>query len=299
MDECIRLPIVTLDKSKTLHRVEELHGSARPFAGELTLRAAAGSARTTRLAGFTRTVGNRKGFAIDLQIGRGDLAATVDERETQRLTLCETRQTSLFNRTDMDENIFLAVVTNNEAETLLSVEEFYDAATFADDLGRHTAAKAAATATAAEASTVSATATVASTAAAAEAAAIATAAAADAAAASTVSTAAADEAAAIAEAATVTKSSAEPSAALIRKTAKIVAADIVPFVPAASAATFIKTHALLITFASPKDHSDEHAGRRTCAIHRKIKRGNRYNPFYTQGRPFCERRRTGAVIFRA
>ena len=38
---------------------------------------------------------------------------------------------------------------------------------------------------------------------------------------------------------------------------------------APAAATSVKTHALLVTFASPQDQSDKHVGRMTCTIHRK------------------------------
>jgi hypothetical protein len=53
----------------------------------------------------------------------------------------------------VDEHVFAAVVANDEAESLLRIEEFDDALAFADDLGRHSAAASAATAEAAATTT--------------------------------------------------------------------------------------------------------------------------------------------------
>jgi hypothetical protein len=96
------------------------------------------------------------------------------------------------------EHILAAIVTDDEAEALLGIEEFDDALAFANDLGRHPAASAAAAESAA------------ASAAAAEATAAATAA--EAATAAAISTAAATAATA-AEAATVTKAAAAEAAA--------------------------------------------------------------------------------------
>jgi hypothetical protein len=52
----------------------------------------------------------------------------------------------------VNEHILPAVITDNEAEALLRIEEFYDALAFADDLGRHSAACAATSTAAAETS---------------------------------------------------------------------------------------------------------------------------------------------------
>jgi hypothetical protein len=70
----------------------------------------------------------------------------------------------------VNEHILAAVIANDEAKTLLRVEEFDDALAFADDLGRHSPARAAtgtaaaettaATASAAAAESTAATATV-------------------------------------------------------------------------------------------------------------------------------------------
>ena len=140
----------------------------------------------------------------------------------------------------MPENVFPAVIADDEAEALLRIEEFYDALAFADDLGRHSAATATAAATEAAATTA---ATEATASAAAEAAATAeaiTAATAKAIAAAAVSTAAAT---ATAESAAVSKTAA------IAVAAALTTEEIVAFVTAATTAVpltpFIETHARL------------------------------------------------------
>jgi hypothetical protein len=159
----------------------------------------------------------------------------------------------------VDEHIFATVIAHDEAETLLTIEEFYDAFAFSNDLGRHAAATTAATAET-------------TTAAAAETAAAATAETTAAAAASFTKAATATAA----ETATITKATAiSESAAAAAKTAaligiEILVAETVPLVFAASTAAPVKTHALLVTFASPTNQDpDEHVGRRTCRIRRK------------------------------
>jgi len=132
----------------------------------------------------------------------------------------------LLDRGDVHENVLTAIIANDEAETLLAVEELNDALAFADDLGRHAAATTAAAETAAAASrtepAATATAAEAITAAKAAAAAEAITAAAE---------AAATEAVTAAKAATA---------------AKIIAAEAVALVFAAAltALTSIETHAL-------------------------------------------------------
>ena len=239
MHECIGLTIVTLDEAKALHGVEELHRAASAFAGQLALRttaitttvAAKAATITTEAASagfarFTRTIHDWKGLTFDLQISGGNLAAAIDQGETKLLTFGQAGQACLLNGADVDEHVFRAIVTDDEAKALLAVEELYDASAFANNLGRHSAAETPAAATAAEAIT-----------AAAEAAAITT-----------------------AETTTISKTTAE--AATIAAAVKIVVAETVALVLAApAAATSIKTHALLVTFASPKTKSDKHAGR--------------------------------------
>jgi hypothetical protein len=169
------------------------------------------------------------------------------------------------------EHVFAAIVTNDEAEALLPVEEFYDTLAFADDLGRHTATTAAATAetTAAAAEAAAATA--------AEAAATAAITAAE------TSTIAAEAATAAAEAAAITAKAATTAAeaATVARIVEIVVAETVALILAApAAATSIKTHALLVTFASPQDQIGQtHVGRMTCRIHRRRGFGNHYINF--------------------
>ncbi|MCC4252122.1 hypothetical protein LL251_06760 [Sphingobium naphthae] len=158
------------------------------------------------------------------------------------------------------------MVAHDEAESLLPVEEFDDALAFADDLGGHAATTAAA---AAKAATTAAAATKAAATAAAEAAAVT--------AAETATIAAETAAATKAAAITAETTTAKTAAALI---VEIVVAETVALIPAApAAATSIKTHALLVTFASPQDQSDKHVGRMTCTIHRKGGFGNHYINF--------------------
>jgi len=249
--EGIRLAVVALNEAEALHRVEELDGAAGLFTRQLTLRAATvatgrcAEAACTGFARFTRrtAIGNRQRLAVDDQIGRRHLAATIDESETKRLSLGKAGQTGLLNGADVHEHVFAAIVTNNEAEALLPVEEFDDTLAFANDLSRHAATTAAAASTAAAEATAAACAaaeTAAVAAAAAKAAAIT-----EAAAASTT-----------AETAAITKTAATEStatAALIG--IEILVAETVPLVLAAPAATSVKTHALLVTFASPAEKS--------------------------------------------
>jgi hypothetical protein len=248
--EGIRLAIVALNEAEALHRVEEFDSAAGLFTRQLTLRTATvatgrcAEAACTGFARFTRrtAIGNRQRLAVDDQIGRRHLAATIDESETKRLSLGKAGQTGLLNSADVHEHVFAAIVTNDEAEALLSVKEFDDTLAFANDLGRHAATTAAAASTAAAESTAAACAATKTTtvAAAAKAAAIT-----EAAATSTT-----------AETAAITKTAATEStatAALIG--IEILVAETVPLVLAAPAATSVKTHALLVTFASPAEKS--------------------------------------------
>jgi hypothetical protein len=177
----------------------------------------------------------------------------------------------------VNEHVFAAIITNDEAEALLSVEEFNDASAFANDLGRHAATTAAAATT--EAATAAAEAAAAAATTAAEAAATAAITAAE------TSTIAAEAATAAAEAAAITAEAAAKTATAtaIASIVEIVVAETVALILAApAAATSIKTHALLVTFASPQDQSDKHVGRMTCRIHRNCGFGNHYINFSGQ-----------------
>ena len=229
MNKRIRLAVIALDKAEAFHRIEELHRAAGVLTGQLALRPTAVASAKAASARFARTIDDREGLALDLEVGSRNLSATINQCEAERLSFGKPGQASLLDGADMNEHVFGAIVANDETETLLPVEEFYDAGAFADNLSRHASTAAAA--------------------------------------ATTKSAAAAAEAATITETATVsTKASAiiestKPTGTLIGETTKIVAANIVALVSAASAATSIKTHARIVTFARPKqlriDMSDE------------------------------------------
>jgi hypothetical protein len=149
VDKSIGLPIIALNEAEALHRVEEFDRPAGFLAGELPLRAAtiaaaAGSSAITRRT----TILDRKRLAFDLEVGRGNAATAIDEREFERLAFGKPGQTGLLDGGNVDEHVLTAIVAHDETETLLTVEEFDDALAFADYLGRHAAA-AGSTATAA------------------------------------------------------------------------------------------------------------------------------------------------------
>jgi hypothetical protein len=240
--ERIGLSVIALDEAEALHRIEELDRTGRLLAGQLALWSgteAAACARTTTARCATggsitltrRTaIGHFHRLAIDLEVGRRDPATAIDQREAQGLTFGQTGQAGLLDCADVHEHILTAIIANDEAETLLAVEELDDAGAFANDLGGHATACAAAT-RAAEAATT--------TAAAAETTAAATAAEAiTAAAAETVTTAAA-------AAKAITTAKAAAAAAV-----EIIAAETVALVAATptavTAASFIETHALFV-----------------------------------------------------
>src|SRR5690606_29285537 len=145
--EGVGLAVVALDEAEALHGVEELDRAACLVADELAHWAtpAAGTATTAR--GHAAAPGHPQGLAINHQLGRGDLAAAIDQRELERLAFCQARKTGLLDRADVHEHILAAVIAHDEAEALLAVEEFDDTGAFANDLGRHAAASAAAATT--------------------------------------------------------------------------------------------------------------------------------------------------------
>src|SRR4051794_6966785 len=142
MHECVGLPVVALDEAEALHCVEELDRSLRLLTGQLPLRPALGALDRHRLA-------------FDPEVRRGDPAAAVHQRELERLAVREVRETGLLDRRDVDENVFAAIIADDEAEALLRIEEFNDTLAFADDLRGHSAATSG---TAAAAETAAATA---------------------------------------------------------------------------------------------------------------------------------------------
>ncbi len=168
MHEHIFAAIVTLDETESLHVVEEFDGAIGAFASrfahratlepgvaittaalEATTVATVAAAITIEPATFrTRSaLWNRNRIAIDHQIGRRNLAATINEREFERLSFSQAGQTSLLDSADVDENIIGAIIDLNEAEALLIIEEFDNAFAFANHLGRHCRATGSATAT--------------------------------------------------------------------------------------------------------------------------------------------------------
>src|SRR6478735_4517824 len=147
MHERIRLSVIATDEAEALHRVEELDRALRFFAGQLALRPAAESASgaSTALTGSCRArADDFHRLAVDLEVGGRNAAAAIDEGEIERLAVGQVGQAGLLDRRYMDEDVLAAIIANDEAESLLRVEEFDDALAFANDLGRHSATAAAA-----------------------------------------------------------------------------------------------------------------------------------------------------------
>lgn len=138
VNKSVWLAVITRDEAKALHRIEELDRAGRLLASQLSLR---------RSLAFL----HGDGLADNLEIASGNLAATVDQLEFQLLTFGQTVEPGAFDRADVHEHIFTAIIALNEAETLARIEEFHDALALPDDLGWHaatpsTAGKSAATA---------------------------------------------------------------------------------------------------------------------------------------------------------
>src|SRR5688572_24264751 len=96
VDEGVGLAVVAADEAEALHRVEELDRALGLFAGQLALRpaAAAGPIAIAAAAGTVAILArgpllHRHRLALDLEVGRGDPAAAVDERELERLAVRE------------------------------------------------------------------------------------------------------------------------------------------------------------------------------------------------------------------
>ena len=98
MHECIGLAVIALDKTEALHRIEELDGSARLFAGQLPLRSTR-TCSTCTCAGSCATAATLHGHRItfDAKVGRGYAPAAVNQRELQRLAIRQIAQASLLN----------------------------------------------------------------------------------------------------------------------------------------------------------------------------------------------------------
>jgi hypothetical protein len=144
VNKCVRLSIIALDEAEALHRVEELDCAGCRFAGQFTLRRAATiTTKAATIRAITTiprgrcTVGYRKRFAFDYKIRCRNLAAAIHQRVLERLTFSQTSQASLFDRRNVNKHVFATAVLNDKAEALLAIEEFNDAAAFANNLGRH------------------------------------------------------------------------------------------------------------------------------------------------------------------
>src|SRR6185503_19519183 len=135
--------------------VEELDRAAGLLAGQLPLRAATIAAGATGAIAIAATAAAHDfhRLAFDPEVGRRDASTTIDERELERLAVGQVGQAGLLDRGNVNEQILAAVIANHEAEALLRVEEFDDALAFANDLGRHSATRAAAGAAAESAAT--------------------------------------------------------------------------------------------------------------------------------------------------
>jgi hypothetical protein len=253
MHEGIRLAIITLDEAKALHGVEELHSARRTLAGQLTLRATFEATSTTRtrftlLARFARCAFlDRHRFAVNLQVGRRNAAAAINQGEAQRLAISQTGQARLFNRADVHEHILATIITHDEAEALLAIEELHDTGAFADHLRGHAATGTAAATTAAKAATTAAEAAATSACAAARAA---------------TGTKAATAATIIVETTAIRKAAAEAAAITESTAAKRVetfATEIIAPItaPALTAPPSIKTHASQIFPGRPNHRLKE------------------------------------------
>jgi hypothetical protein len=133
VDEGVRLAVIALDEAESLHCVEELDGALRLFAGQLALRSALGALDGYRLA-------------FDSKVRRRNPSAAIDQGEFQRLPVGEIGQARLLDGRDVDEHVLPAVIADDEAESLLGIEELHHALPFADNLGRHASTAAAETA---------------------------------------------------------------------------------------------------------------------------------------------------------
>ena len=222
VDKCVGLAVVTRDKAEALHRVEELDRTGSAFAGQFALR------------GF-RTLLHRDHVANNLKVCRRNLPAAIDEVEFERLPFGQAFEASAFNSADVNEHIFPAVFTLNEAETLVGVEEFYSAAASANDLCGHAARSATAeTVTAATAAAEAITAAAAATRAAAA------------------ETVAAATRAATAEAVAATKAITTAKVAAAHEGVETLFTKTVALVASPTATPSIKTHKAERTFVSPK-----------------------------------------------
>lgn len=131
MHECIGLAIITGKEAEALGSVEELHRAGGLLASQFTARSGSGA------------LFNSNHITNNLQILRGNLAATINQVKFQFLTFGQTFKPGALNRADVNENIFAACFLLDKAEALLRVEEFYSALAGPDNLCGHTVTAAA------------------------------------------------------------------------------------------------------------------------------------------------------------
>jgi hypothetical protein len=104
MNKCIGLAVIALDETKAFHGVEELDCASRLFTRQLALRPTATAATIATKAAapfgtrFARAIFDGHRLAIDLELGRRNLAAAINESETQRLSFGQPRQACLLDR---------------------------------------------------------------------------------------------------------------------------------------------------------------------------------------------------------
>ncbi len=251
MHECIRLAVIPHEEAEALHGIEELDCPGGLFAGQFTLGGAAALTTaitatirtiTATIWAFTAAVGYRNDIADNLQVLRGNLAAAINQIEFQRLPFSKAGKAGTFDRTDVHERVFAALILLNEAEALLRIEEFYSAFASPDNLRWHAVETAACTA----ASTAAAATWRAATLPAATAAEPVTAAAAEPVTATTAETIAA---------ATVIIA-AESTLGFAAERGETIFTETIALVTAPAPAPFVVTHNKIRTFVTPPSHFD-------------------------------------------
>ncbi len=160
MHEGIRLSVIAGNEAETALRIEEFDRAFIAFAVGDRRRALAealatrsGTAVEAAFARWPRrSVRHFQNVADDLHIGGRHPAIAVGQGKFDFLFFGNIVQPSLFQRGNMQEHVIAAIIAGDEAEALLTVEEFYLAAGAADDdagaLPTTTAATKAATTTA-------------------------------------------------------------------------------------------------------------------------------------------------------
>jgi hypothetical protein len=225
MDERIGLTIITRDKAKALHRVEEFDRPGCPLASQLALR-------SFRL----RCHGHN--IAQNLKISSRHFAAAIHQIKFKLLPFGQAFKTSPLNRADVNKHIFAAVFTLNEAKALLRIEKLHDTFAGSNNLRWHPAAAAASAAAAWSAEAAAAWST----------------------AAAEPATTAAAEAAAISaatKAATITAAKAAPRSAAATKAAAATAAAV------GIEATFVTETIALVASATPPPSVKTHKNQST------------------------------------